>query len=85
MTQQQIIDAGINYTMQNYPVCIAGGALADMARQMNRNASFEAGAMWAKEVLIKEVGEYLESSLKHDLGYYGAADFANTFRKVMEE
>ena len=28
--------------------------------------------------------EYLESALKHDLGYYGAAEFVNTFRKVME-
>jgi hypothetical protein len=29
--------------------------------------------------------EYLESTLKHVLGYYGATEFADTFRKVMEE
>lgn len=29
--------------------------------------------------------EYLESVLKHDLGYYGTADFAVNFRKAMEK
>lgn len=85
MTQEQIIDAGISYTMQKRPNCIGGSAFDDMVRQLNRNPSFEAGATWAKEQLVKEICEYLESSLKHDLGYYGAADFANTFRKVMEK
>jgi len=47
--------------------------------------SFIEGAKWADETMIKKACEYLESSLKHDLGYYGAADFANTFRKTMEE
>lgn len=40
---------------------------------------------WADATLIEKACEYLESSLKHDLGYYGAADFVNTFRKAMEE
>ena len=35
--------------------------------------------------IINRACEYLESVLEHDLGYYGAADFANTFRKAMEE
>ena len=35
--------------------------------------------------IINRACEYLESVLEHDLGYYGAADFANTFRKTMEE
>jgi hypothetical protein len=35
--------------------------------------------------MIDKACEYLESALKHDLGYYGAADFADTFRKAMEE
>lgn len=34
---------------------------------------------------LNKACEYLESVLKHDLGYYGAADFADTFRKAMEE
>lgn len=43
------------------------------------------GVRLADKTMIDKACEYLESSLKHDLGYYGAADFANTFRKVMEE
>lgn len=38
-----------------------------------------------KMISLEKACEYLESVLKHDLGYYGAADFANTFRKAMEE
>ena len=37
-----------------------------------------------KMVSLDKACEYLESALKHDLGYYGAADFVDTFRKVME-
>ena len=33
---------------------------------------------------LNKACEYLESALKHDLGYYGAAEFADNFRKVME-
>lgn len=33
---------------------------------------------------LNKACEYLESALKPDLGYYGAAEFADTFRKVME-
>lgn len=85
MTQQQIIDAGINYTMSTHPVCMGGAAFEEQIRQFNRNPVFEVGATWAKERVIEEACEYLESSLKPVLGYYGAADFANTFRKVMDE
>lgn len=34
---------------------------------------------------LNKACEYLESALKHDLGYYSASEFADTFRKVMEE
>ena len=37
-----------------------------------------------KMVSLNRACEYLESVLEHDLGYYGAADFADTFRKTME-
>lgn len=33
---------------------------------------------------LNKACEYLESVLKPDLGYYGAAEFTDTFRKVME-
>lgn len=43
------------------------------------------GVRLADKTMIDKACEYLESSLKHDLGYYGVADFVNTFRKAMEE
>lgn len=38
-----------------------------------------------KMVSLDKACEYLESALKHDLGYYGASDFVDTFRKAMEK
>lgn len=38
-----------------------------------------------KEAMLDKAREYLESALKHDLGYYAAADFVDTFKKAMEE
>lgn len=47
--------------------------------------AFKAGAEWEHKRLVEKACEYLESTLKHDLGYYGAAEFVDTFRKAMEE
>ena len=63
MTQQQIIDAGIDYTMSTHPTCIGGAAFEDMIRQQNRNASFEACAKWAKETLIEDITQWLLEEL----------------------
>lgn len=38
-----------------------------------------------KMISLDRACEYLESVLEHDLGYYGAIEFADTFRKVMEK
>lgn len=52
---------------------------------------FVDGAKWADEnpkeglVSIDKVCEYLESKLKSRIGYYSAYNFANDFRKAMEE
>lgn len=40
-------------------------------------------AEWERKRLVEKACEWLESALKHDLGYYGAADFADAFRKAM--
>lgn len=45
--EEQIIEAGIEYTMQNNPVCIGGDNFYEQAKEFNRNRSFEAGAKWA--------------------------------------
>ena len=47
--KEQIIEASIEYTMQNNPVCIGGDNFYEMAKMLNRNRSFEAGAKWADE------------------------------------
>ena len=46
---EQIIEAGIDYTMSVRPMCIGGLAFEDEIRRMNRNKSFEEGAKWADE------------------------------------
>ena len=67
MTKEQIIDAGINYTMCTRPVCMGGGAFEDKIKQYNRNPLFEVGATWAKEVLIKEACEWLKNKVTDDV------------------
>ena len=48
MTREEaIIEAGIEYSIQNSPYCIAGDNFYEKARELNRNESFEAGVIWA--------------------------------------
>lgn len=99
MTQQQIIDAGINYTMSTRPVCIGGAKFEDKIRQYNRNASFEAGAKWAKENLIEDITQWLLEELYEEEvesnPYYNSdvksrrydtvIEFIEALKKAMEE
>lgn len=96
MTKEQIINAGIDYTMSTCPVCIGGAALEDKVRQFNRNPSFEAGATWAKEKLIKEVCEWLNNNLFEvitgiddtsviSIENIGLNEFIEAFKKALEE
>ena len=48
MTREEaIIEAGIEYSIQNSPYCIGGDNFYENARGLNRNKSFEAGVIWA--------------------------------------
>jgi ethanolamine utilization protein EutP (predicted NTPase) len=47
--------------------------------------TFREAVEWADKTMIEKACEYLESALKHDLGYYSVADFTDAFRKAMEE
>lgn len=47
--EEEIIEAGIEYNMQNSPCCIGGDNFYEQAKEFNRNKSFEAGAKWADE------------------------------------
>ena len=45
--EEQIIQAGIEYTVKTRPVCIGGDAFSELVDKMNRNRAFEEGAKWA--------------------------------------
>ena len=50
MTREEaIIEAGIEYSIQNSPYCIGGDNFYEKARELNRNKSFEAGVIWADQ------------------------------------
>lgn len=96
MTKEQIIDAGIDYTMRTCPVCIGGAAFEDMIRKYNRNPSFEAGGKWTKEELIKEACEWLYDNLFQvchgidetsvmSIENIGLIEFVENFKKAMKE
>ena len=45
--EEQIIEAGIDYTMSVRPTCIGGINFEKEIKEFNRNKSFEEGAKWA--------------------------------------
>lgn len=71
--QEQIQKAAKSYA--NKSICDKGIAYLEFIEAVE----------WADATLIEKACEYLESSLKHDLGYYGTAEFVNAFRKAMED
>lgn len=50
--EQQIIQASIEYTIKNRPICISGNALSEVRDEFNRNHAFEEGAKWADKTII---------------------------------
>lgn len=88
MTQQQIINAGIDYTMQRH---IGSLVSDDFIRQMHRNPSFEAGAVLAKETIIEEACEWIKNNkhLYKELSFGSLSTdwdkFIREFRKAMKE
>lgn len=81
--EEQIYSQSISYTrnifreIEDFSDVVY--AFADGVRWADENPQF------SKEEFIEKACEWLESVLKSDLGYYSAAEFADTFRKVMEE
>ena len=49
--EEEIIKAGIDYSIQSNPRCIGGDKFYEQVNGLNRNKSFEAGAKWADEHL----------------------------------
>ena len=87
--EEQIIEAGIDFTLRTRPMCIGGAAFDDAMREMNRNKSFEEGAKWADEhpnlysdekyhtVKVKDLDELNRKAKAYDqliLNVYGQID-----------
>ena len=47
--EEQIIEKGIEYTLNHNPMCLGGDNFAKQVQALNRNYSFEDGAKWADE------------------------------------
>lgn len=90
--REEIIDAGIEYTLQNRPMCMGGDSFFEEMREMNRNKSFEEGAKWADKTMIEKACQWLEKH-QEDYNMYDAwsGDYVSfksliiDFRKAMEE
>lgn len=67
MLQKRIEEASIDYTMRTKPMCIAGDAFADMARELNKNPDFIAGCKWMLEYQRISVEEALpeKNTIEH--------------------
>lgn len=52
--EEQIRQAGIEYTIKNRPRCIGGDAFSEVVDEINRNRAFEEGAKWADKTMPKK-------------------------------
>lgn len=57
--EEQIRQAGIEYTIKNRPMCIGGGTFSEVVDEMNRNRAFEEGAKWADKEQIERVLKFI--------------------------
>lgn len=93
--EEQIREASVDYQLSTNPRAIGGDAFADMAREMNVNPSFIAGAKWADKQMIDkacdlyrdELIQFNNLLLHLNSDYAGLIDVEksyNDFRKAME-
>jgi len=90
--QEDFIQAGIDYRFENgKPMAIGGDNFAEMAKEMNRTKSFEAGAEYGYQYAVEKACEWLKENIYHrvyecgDRLGYPTADFLKDFRKAMGE
>ena len=88
--RQEIIDAGIEYTLQNRPMCMGGDAFFEDMREMNRNRTYEEAAKWADKTMIEKAVKWMKEQVYQE---YGGGPLERLipderiedFRKAMEE
>lgn len=89
--EEQIRQAGIEYTYKDKPMCIGCGIFSEVIDEMNRNHAFEEGAKWADKTMIERACEWLEDNIfdypwwDDDAPSFDDDDIVNDFRKAMEE
>jgi len=93
--EEQIKEASIDFQIATNPRCIAGGAFADFAREMNVNQSFIEGAKWADQhpkeglVDVEKVEQWIKEcfAFLNDAGHHNfkVDKFIENFRIAMEE
>lgn len=67
--EEQIRQAGIEYTIKDRPMCICGDAFSDIFEEMNRNPAFEEGAKWADETMVAKACEWLKIHIEDYYAY----------------
>lgn len=60
MTQEQIINAGIDYTMSTRPVCMGGAAFEEQIKQYNRNHHLKQVLNGLRRILLKRLVNFLQ-------------------------
>ena len=79
--EEEIINAGIDYSINTCPVCMGGAAFGEKIREYNRNPSFEAGAKWADKTMIEKACKWLLEG-----GYFvNNTETIDDFKRAMEE
>lgn len=85
--EEQIRQAGIEYTIKNRPMCVGGGTFSDIVDEMNRNPSFEEGAKWADKTIIEKACAWLYNNAEDYIidGELYIQNLINSFKEAMEE
>ena len=66
--EEQIRQAGIEYTMGNAPKCIGGDTFSEVIDGMNRNQAFEEGAKWADKTMIEKACKWAKENFECYVG-----------------
>lgn len=84
--EEQIRQAGIEYTIKNRPMCIGGGAFSKEIDEMNRNYAFEEGAKWADKTMIVRVCNWLKQNEDNYYKYYAwKGDYIKDLDMLIED
>ena len=67
--EEEIINAGVEYTESRRPMCIGGQSYGETIFQMNRNHAFEDGAKWADCTMTEKVCDWIKTHIEEYYTY----------------